>query len=88
MIHAEAEEDYVVRRLNREKRCGRVEELGDGNWRFAADVFDALELLPWIRSFTGRIVSLKCSNPEVPRRFYGDLETMRAMYGGDADAVQ
>lgn len=88
VIHAEAEEDYVVRRLNREKRCGTVTELGDGNWRFAADVFDALELLPWIRSFTGRIVSLKCSNPEVPRRFYGDLEAMRAMYGGDADAVQ
>ena len=47
-----------------------------------------MELLPWIRTFIGRIVSLKSANPEVEKRFYGDLSAMRAMYGGDADAVQ
>lgn len=88
VIHAEPEESYVVQRLHREKRCGTVTELGGGNWRFEADVFDAVELLPWIRTFTGRIVSLKSTNPEVEKRFYGDLAAMRAMYGGDADAVQ
>ena len=88
VIHAEPEENYVVQRLHREKRCGTVTELGGGNWRFEADVFDAVELLPWIRTFTGRIVSLKSTNAEVEKRFYGDLAAMRAMYGGDADAVQ
>lgn len=88
VIHAEPEEDFVVRRLLRERRCGSVSALGEGNHLFAADVFDALELLPWIRSFTGRIVSLKCSNPEVTQRFYDDLAAMQAMYGGNADAVQ
>ena len=88
VIHAEPGEDYVVQRLHREKRCGTVTELGGGNWRFEADVFDAVELLPWIRTFTGRIVSLKSTNAEVEKRFYGDLAALRAMYGGDADAVQ
>ena len=88
VIHAEPEENYVVQRLHREKRCGTVTELGGGNWQFEADVFDAVELLPWIRTFTGRIVSLKSTNAEVEKRFYGDLAAMRAMYGGDADAVQ
>ena len=88
VIHAEPEEGYVVQRLHREKRCGTVTELGGGNWRFEADVFDAVELLPWIRTFTGRIVSLKSTNAEVEKRFYGDLAALRAMYGGDADAVQ
>ena len=88
VIHAEPEEAYVVQRLHREKRCGTVTELGGGNWRFEADVFDAVELLPWIRTFTGRIVSLKSTNAEVEKRFYGDLAALRAMYGGDADAVQ
>ena len=88
VIHAEPEEGYVVQRLHREKRCGTVTELGGGNWRFEADVFDAVELLPWIRTFTGRIVSLKSTNAEVEKRFYGDLAAMRAMYGGDTDAVQ
>ena len=88
VIHAEPEEGYVVQRLHREKRCGTVTELDGGNWQFEADVFDAVELLPWIRTFTGRIVSLKSTNAEVEKRFYGDLAVMRAMYGGDADAVQ
>ena len=88
VIHAEPEESYVVQRLHREKRCGTVTELGGGNWRFEADVFDAVELLPWIRTFTGRIVSLKSTNAEVEKRFYGDLAALRAMYGGDTDAVQ
>lgn len=88
VIHAEASENYVVQRLYREKRCGTVTELDGGNWRFEADVFDALEMLPWIRTFTGRIVSLQSTNPEVENRFYGDLAVMQAMYGGDADAVQ
>ena len=88
VIHAEPQEGYVVQRLHREKRCGTVTELGGGNWRFEADMFDAVELLPWIRTFTGRIVSLQCTNAEVEKRFYGDLAAMKAMYGGDADAVQ
>lgn len=88
VIHAEPEEAFVVKRLFREKRCGAVTELGGGNWRFEADVLDALELLPWIRTFTGRVASLQCTNPEVARRFYGDLAAMQAMYGGDTDAVQ
>ena len=88
VIHAEPEEGFVVQRLHREKRCGAVTELGGGNWRFEADVVDAVELLPWIRTFTGRIVSLKSTNAEVEKRFYGDLAALRAMYGGDADAVQ
>lgn len=88
VIHAEPEESHIVQRLCREKRWGTVTELGGGNWRFQADVLDAMELLPWIRTFTGRIVSLKSANPEVEKRFYGDLAAMEAMYGGNEDAVQ
>ena len=31
---------------------------------------------------------MKSANPEVEKRFYGDLAALRAMYGGDTDAVQ
>lgn len=88
VIHAEPEEAYVVQRLHREKCCGTVTGLGGGNWRFEADVFDAREMLPWLRTFTGRIVSLQCTDPEVTDRFYTDLAAMQAMYGGTTDAVQ
>ncbi len=81
-------EEYILNRLEREKRCGRVSAGERGQYVFTADVFDAMELLPWIRTFIGRITELKCSDEAVVRRFREDLEAMRAMYGGDGDAVQ
>jgi len=80
-------EGHIPRRLEREKRCGRVEQLDDHHWRFTANVYDALEMLPWLRTFIGRIVELKCDDPRVTERFYGDLAAVAAMYGGDDDAV-
>ena len=89
LIHVGKNEEYIVDRLNREKRCGRIEQVDDFTYRFAADVFDATEMLPWIRTFTGRIISLECSNKSVGRRFYEDLETMQGMYkGGEDHSVQ
>lgn len=88
VIHADEAEGYVVQRLKREKRCGTVRKLENGNWKFEADVFDALEMLPWIRTFTGRIVLLRCTNPLVVQRFYEDLEALRMMYGEAGSAVQ
>ncbi len=87
-VHAEENESFIVRRLEREKRHGTVERLDEHTYRFTADVFDAYEMLPWLRTFIGRIVSLKCSNPAVVQTFYEDMEQMTAMYGGVRDGVQ
>ena len=87
-VRAGAGEAFIQDRLEREKRCGMVERIDDTRLRFTADVFDAGEMLPWIRTFIGRIESLECSNQAVSRRFYEDFETMEKMYGGDGDAVQ
>lgn len=81
-------EEFILQRLEREKRCGAVERLGGGAARFTADVYDAMELLPWLRTFIGRITDLRCSNRAVTDIFYGDLRRMAAMYGGKSDAVQ
>lgn len=78
-------EDYIVNRLEREKRCGTVEKLDDSHYKFTADVFDAVEMLPWIRTFTGRIEELICTNKYVTNTFYGDLEEMKKIYGGSND---
>lgn len=79
----EAGEDYILRRLEREKRNGVVEILDDHTCRYSVDVYDASELLPWIRTFIGRIVELKCSDSAVVDRFYADLEQLASQYGGD-----
>lgn len=81
-------EEFILRRLEREKRHGRVEITGEGTCRYVADVYDAAEMLPWLRTFIGRIVDLQCSNRSVTDNFYAGLAQMNAMYGGDGDAVQ
>lgn len=86
-VFAGEKEGHIPRRLEREKRCGRVERVDERHWRFTAEVWDALELMPWIRTFIGRIVDLKCDDPEVTRRFMTDVAAMAEMYGGDGDAV-
>lgn len=79
-----SDEPYIPRRLEREKRNGTVEILGDGLCRFSADIYDASEMIPWLRTFIGRIVKLECSDQSVVERFYEDLARMDDLYGGDA----
>lgn len=79
-IHAEAWEEHIVRRLMREKRCGTVTQTGETTWRFDASVFDAAEMMPWVRSFIGRISSFTCSDRRLARRFRQDVQAMHRMY--------
>lgn len=87
-IHYEPGEVFILHRLEREKRHGSVEILDSQTCRFSADVYDASEMLPWIRTFIGRIVELKCSSQFVVDTFREDLEQMNQLYGGDDHAVQ
>lgn len=87
-LHVEPDERYIVQRLNREKRTGNVIQLDKKTWQFSIDVYDSMELLPWIRMFTGRIVELNCSNVAVSQAYYSDLKQMADIYGGGDDAVQ
>lgn len=74
------EETYIHSRLEREKRCGRVERIDKNTSRFSAEVFDAGELVPWIRSFICRIVEIKSSNKELEKQLQDDLEKMYQLY--------
>jgi DNA-binding transcriptional ArsR family regulator len=76
-------EEHILRRLEREKRCGQVEQIDDRTVRFSADVYDAGEMVPWIRTFLCRIVSIHFSNPALENQFKSDLAAMYALYGLD-----
>lgn len=87
-IHVADDEPFIVDRLMREKRCGHVEQTAEHTWSFCADIYDASEMLPWIRTFIGRIERIYCSNPAVTDRYNEDLQAMASLYGGDDHAVQ
>ena len=80
-------EEFILQRLQREMRCGAVDQLDDTHWKFSADVLDALEMLPWLRTFTGRITQLQCTNRLVTDRFWSDFSDLMKMYGGEDSAV-
>ena len=81
-------EDYIVKRLEREKRIGRVEKLDDLTYRFSAEVYDTWEMVPWIRTFISRIESMNFSNRTVENRFKEDVRDMYKMYVIDEEVAE
>lgn len=81
-------EEYIVRRLEREKRIGTVEKLDKHTYRFSADVYDSSEMIPWIRTFICRIVKMNFSNRTVENQFKKDLKAMYRMYGVEEEGAE
>lgn len=81
----EEKEPYIIDRLEREKRCCTIARVGEDLYTLTADVFDPNELMHWAKTFIGRIVSIEGGSEAVRRRFYGDIQRMNRMYGGDED---
>lgn len=77
---SEPDEHYIAERLRREGRGGIVTRIKPDVYRYEIEVFDCNEMLPWIRTFIGRILSLSCTAKSVERRFYQDLQTMYNRY--------
>lgn len=78
-------ESHIPRRLEREKRCGFVEHLDNNTSRFMADVYDASEMIPWIRTFICRITYISFSNKELEKQFKNDIQEMYKLYGLEGD---
>lgn len=80
-IRISDDEQYIVHRLEREKRCGKFEKIDDNHYRYSADVFDTTEMIPWIRTFICRITRLNFSDRTAENNFKADIEKMYEMYG-------
>lgn len=74
------DEAFIVRRLEREKRCGTVSKVDEETYRFSADVLDAYEMMPWIRTFFGRIKVIRCDNEDVKNQLKIDMVKMLKQY--------
>lgn len=82
LVKVEDNEYYIVKRLKREKRCGRVSLLDgqEGIYKFEADVFDAHEMFPWLRTFICRIIDLKFSDKDLEQKFWDSIQEMYKIY--------
>lgn len=81
----EKNEDFIIKRLEREGRGGKVEKLRRNIYKYSNDIFDTNELTPWIKTFIGRIVKISGDNKTVIAIFYNDIKKMAKMYGLNLD---
>lgn len=75
------DEKHIIRRLEREKRTGKVEKTDDNTYRFSAKVYDESELIPWIRTFICRIKDIRFESRETEQLFKDDIKRMCRLYG-------
>ena len=80
-VRYDGDEVFIHQRLEREKRCGHVEQFDKHTSRFWADVYDARELIPWMRTFIGRITSVSLPSRPMQEQFLNDIDEMYRMYG-------
>ena len=74
-------EAHILNRLEREKRVGKVERIDENTYRFSAEVYDASEMIPWIRTFICRITDINFSSEGLEKQFKSDLDAMYRIYG-------
>jgi len=76
----ERHEKTVIERIQREGYQGELEWISINHFKYCIHVKDPNEMLPWLRTFIGRIVSFHCTDDNVVRKFYNDLYYMKKMY--------
>ena len=57
-----------------------IEVVDEHTYKFIADVYDAGEMLTWVRSFIGRVIRFESDNRFAVQRFYDDIRRMEALY--------
>ena len=80
-ILLEPHEQFILQRLQREKRSASLTKLEEGRYRIRAEVFDPYEMMPWILSFTGRIARLESSDLRVKTHYREFLRSWEELYG-------
>lgn len=73
-------EGYVLDRLHAEGKWGVVRQTNLNQFDYRIDVNNAEEMIPWIRTFTGRIVEIRCSNPAVAAKLSADWANTLEQY--------
>lgn len=73
-------EQFIINRLEREHNGGIITHIGRNTYTYDVDVFDANEMLPWIRTFTGRIIDIESDCSRIKRVFNHDMNEMYKIY--------
>ena len=87
----ERREKYIINRIHKEGKTGTLTKIADNTYMYEIVVFDAREMMPWLRTFIGRIEDIRFffvdqemeKLKEVPKlryTFIYDIEKLYRMY--------
>ena len=76
----EQTEGFILNRLEREGKSGVITKIADNTFTYEIKVLDANEMVPWIRTFIGRIIDIETDNEIIKHKFKRDLRAMYKMY--------
>ncbi len=72
--------EHMVRRLYREKRIGRIDDLGEGRYLFTVETFDLRTVKPFLRSFIGSIDKIETDDNFFLDEWNREIELYKEMY--------
>lgn len=75
------DEQYVLQRLKRERRKGKIKKTGKNTYLYSAEAYDCMEMLSWIRTFICRIKNISCTQPEVIKELNKSIKEACTKYG-------
>lgn len=76
----EQQESFILNRLEREGKGGTITRRAPNIFTYETDVFDANEMIPWLRTFIGRIIDIESDCPRLNHLFKRDFSAMYHMY--------
>lgn len=76
----EITEQFVLERIKREGKGGVIIKTDKNTFEYSINVTDTLEMVPWLRTFIGRIVKLEGSENHVITQFKRDINSMASLY--------
>lgn len=76
----EQKEKYMIRRINREGKHGVINRINKNTFLYSVEVVDATEMVPWLRTLIGRMISFECSNKTIEKNFHNDIYSIYELY--------
>lgn len=76
----EETETYIIERIKKEGRGGELLHIEKNTYLYSVESYDSNEIMSWVKTFTGRILSVECTNQEIADKFYHDMDILYDMY--------
>ena len=85
-INVEDSEQFIIERIYREIDKDNIETIDDNTYNLIFKTHNLYDLIPYIRTYFGRIIKIECSDKLIEKKLRSDLlDTLNIYNDGDED---